>query len=342
LGAVALGLSVGPVSAEPVVFDVPAQAGDAALLALAAQARLEVLFPFDELHRKTTPAVKGQLEPDEALRRLLAGTGYAARPTGTGKFAVARAGRPASPVSGRVLGPDGTGARRVRIALPAAHLTALTDDRGDYVFPAVPAGTYDLIASAAGLVTLQLSPVRVAPDAPLVVPTLTLQNGAEPTRLAPFFVEGSAETRAPPSGRPVTFPPRTAVGNLDLARTQSDAIPFTILDREHLRRSGVVNLNEFLQRELIDSDATGSPPEQNGLLSSFVVGSSNLGLRGFSGADETIILVNGRRLPEVLTSGSNSEPRMPDVNFIPSASCSRSRSCRSPPPRCTTATPSAA
>lgn len=303
--------------AEPVRFDVPAQPADAALLALSSQGRIEVLFPFDDLHRKTSSSVTGNFEPTEALQRLLAGTGYEARPTGPGRFAVAPASRPATSVSGRLLGPDGAGARRVRVALPAAHLTRLTDEQGDYVFPAVPAGFYDLIASAPGLQTLQLTGVRVSAGAPVVVPTQTLQAAAEPTRLAPFVVEGTTDSRASLTGHPVTFPPRTAVGNLDLTRTENDAIPFTILDREHLRRSGVVNLNEFLQRELIDSDATGSPPEQNGLLSSFVVGSSNLGLRGFSGADETIIMVNGRRLPEVLTSGSSSDPRMPDVNFIP-------------------------
>lgn len=312
-----LGTFVANAGAEPVALNVPAQPADAALLALSSQAQVEVLFSFDELHRQTSAPVTGRLEPAEALHRLLRGTGYDVRTTAPGKFAVTRSGRPAASVSGRLLGPDGTGARRVRVALPAAHLTRLTDDDGDYVFPSVPAGTYDLIASAAGIQTLQLSGLRVTSDGPLVVPTQALQTGAEPARMAPFVVEGSADSRDGLTGRPVTFPPRTAVGNLDLTRTENDAIPFTILDREHLRRSGVVNLNEFLQRELIDSDATSRPPEQNGLLSSFVVGSSNLGLRGFSGADETIILVNGRRLPEVLTSGSSSEPRMPDVNFIP-------------------------
>src|SRR6185295_13302251 len=109
----------------------------------------------------------------------------------------------------------------------------------------------------------------------------------------------------------------TAVGNLDLPRTQTDALPFNILDRTRISRSGVVNLNDFLRRELLDTDPASLPPDQQagGGKSSFITGSANLALRGFSDADETIIMVNGRRLPEILTSGAKAQ--MPDVNFIP-------------------------
>ena len=56
------------------------------------------------------------------------------------------------------------------------------------------------------------------------------------------------------------------------------------------------------------------PPEQNGQAASFVSGSTNLNLRGF-GSDQTVVLINGRRLPEVLTATSGVQP--PDVNLIP-------------------------
>jgi outer membrane receptor protein involved in Fe transport len=318
-GLLCLGLaaSIAITHAEPIALEVPAQPADVALLALAGQAQIEVLFSSSDLHPKTSTAVVGRFEPADALNRLLRRTGFVARPTGPGKFAIVRAGKPTSTVSGRLLGPDGAGARRVRVALPAAHLTRVTDENGDYRFSAVPVGTYEMVVSAAGLQTLQLGGLRVVEGTPLVLPTQTLQSGAEPAQLAPFVVEGTLDPRDSTNGHPVVFPPRTAVGNLDLARSENDAIPFTILDREQIRRSGVVNLNEFLQRELIDSNSTIRPPEQDATLGSFVVGSSNLGLRGFTAADETIILVNGRRLPEVLTSGSSGAPRMPDVNFIP-------------------------
>ncbi|HUL54375.1 MAG TPA: TonB-dependent receptor plug domain-containing protein, partial [Opitutaceae bacterium] len=109
--------------------------------------------------------------------------------------------------------------------------------------------------------------------------------------------------------------PRVAAGNLDLPRTADDALPYTIYTRSQIVRSGVVNLNEFLQRELVDSDSTTLSPDQNGKASSYVAGSTNLNLRGY-GDEGTVVLVNGRRLPEVVTSNrANTLP--PDVNFVP-------------------------
>ncbi len=308
--------------AKPLVIDVPAQPADVALLALSGQAHIEVLFSSNDLHQKISAAVVGSFEPTEALARALRGTGYAAHATSPGKFAVTRTGKPTTTVTGRLLGPDGKPARSVRVALPAAHLAGRTDENGDFVFLSVPPGTYELIASASGFQTLRLPGLEATADTALILPAHTLQAGSEPSRLAPFVVESTLDQMGG-LGRAAVFPPRTAVGNLDLQRTEHDAIPFTIFDREHIRRSGVVNLNEYLQRELLDSDASSRPPEQDAGLAgpnptpSYATGSSNLSLRGFDSADETIILVNGRRLPEVLTSGSDGKPRMPDVNFIP-------------------------
>ena len=63
-----------------------------------------------------------------------------------------------------------------------------------------------------------------------------------------------------------------------------------------VQRSGVVNLNDFLRRELLDSNPAKLPSEQDGSAPGFLASSANLALRGFSDADETIIMVNGRRL----------------------------------------------
>src|SRR5205085_413188 len=110
---------------------------DAALLALLRQANIEVLFSYDELHEKISDAVVGRFEPEAALARLLKGTGYAAHATGPGKFAVTRTGKPTTSITGRLVGPDGTGARGVRVTLSATHLSARTDENGDFVFSAV-------------------------------------------------------------------------------------------------------------------------------------------------------------------------------------------------------------
>ena len=305
--------------AVPAEFHLAAQRADEALLAFSRQTQIEVLFPANELRRHHSQEVVGQFEPAEALARLLAGTGFAAHQNGSGKYVVTAAPT-TGVISGRLVGPDGAPARQVSVAIADTRLTATTDDAGRFTFPTVPPGVHRLVATGARFSPLQISDARVEAGRELTLDARTmLAAPGDPARLDPFVVEDR-------SGQPTPFghgtaydEPRTAVGNLDLPRTQNDAIPFAIYDREHIRRSGVVNLNEYLQRELLDSNASGRPPEQDGSNSSpsFVTGSSNLSMHGFDDAEETIIMVNGRRLPEVLTSGSDGKPRMPDVNFIP-------------------------
>jgi outer membrane receptor protein involved in Fe transport len=137
------------------------------------------------------------------------------------------------------------------------------------------------------------------------------------TPLAPFVVTGESEQPRRFDGSEPFVGPKMAAGNLDLPRTEDDTLPFIIYDRDEIERSGVVDLNEFLRRELLDAVAT-LPPDQNGSVNSLISGNTNLNLRGYD-ADETVILIDGRRLPEVLLSDRNlqSSTRAPDVSFIP-------------------------
>ncbi|MCU1292619.1 MAG: TonB-dependent receptor plug [Bryobacterales bacterium] len=82
--AVALGMLAPVLRAEPVDFDLPAAAVSETLLAFSKQAKLEVLFSFDDLSRVTSTAVAGRYEPEDALNHLLRDTGYAARRSRTG------------------------------------------------------------------------------------------------------------------------------------------------------------------------------------------------------------------------------------------------------------------
>ena len=114
-------------------------------------------------------------------------------------------------------------------------------------------------------------------------------------------------------------PFRIAAGNLDLPRTIDDALAFQIYGRDELTRSGVVNLNDFLQREVLDSNGATALPDLQAGATGLFNGSANLNLRGYD-PEETVILVNGRRLPEILTNlqyGNPSQKQLPDVNFIP-------------------------
>jgi len=311
--AVLVSLASGLAHAETVEFSVPAQPAADALLAFSKQARIEVLYSFDELRAVPSTAISGKLEPEEAIARLLQGTGYSAHKSWRGKFVVAAAPAAGS-IRGRLLSPLGGPVAEIRVSLPALHLKTVTDESGVFVFTALPAGTYRLVAAGEGYRLLEVTELKVRGNQVLNLAPQVLQPADSLVRLDPFVVEA----RSNPSDRGSTVPlMRVAAGNLDLPRGPDDALPYQVYERDQIQRSGVINLNEFLQRELLDSDASKAPPEQDAHppgLGPGSAGSTNLNLRAF-GTDETVVLVNGRRLPEVLTSGGGVQP--PDVNLVP-------------------------
>ena len=304
-----------PLRAEPIDFDLPAQSADRALLAFAKQANVDVLFSFDALRAVQSNAVIGRLEIVDAIERLLRGTGFVARRSGDAKWVITPTGPPAGTIKGKILAPDGSPARRVRVTVTPTNQATQTSDEGEFEF-AVPPGRYRLFVAEPNYRPLQITNATVPATRTLTLEPQTLQRIDDPTRMEPFVVEGRAARAHSLDHSEAPLGPRTAGGNLDLNRTESDALPYMIFNRTQIARSGVVNLNEFLQRELIDSNPAALPPEQNGGTDTFRVGSSNLQLRGFND-DETIILINGRPLPEVMLSGLQNQYQPPDVNFIP-------------------------
>jgi outer membrane receptor protein involved in Fe transport len=305
---------------EPVDFNLPAQPADGALMAFCGQSKVELLFSFDDLHKATSAEVVGRMEPEEALERLLRGTGFEARRSGKGRYVVAPVAQPRGAIRGRLMTPGGSPARGIHVVIPSLHMSGVTGGDGVFGFASVPAGTYQLFATGSGFLTLQVDDVRVSADNVLTLEAMTMQVASDPNRLEPYVVEGKparsgflGEGGAPPA-------PRIAIGDIDQPRSENDALDYTVFTRDQIARSGVINLNEFLRSELLQSDATTLPPDQNASVSSFASGSTNLNLGGFN-ADATIVLVDGRRLPEIVTAlpanlTTPSAPQ-PDVNVIP-------------------------
>lgn len=304
-------------AAAPVQFHLGGQSLADALVAFSLQAKVEVLFSYDELNAVQAPSLSARIEPDQALSRLLEGSGFFAERTHAGKYVIRRA-RVAGAIRGRVVSPSGRPLAGVRVTIPAAELVTTTDANGRFAFAAVPPGAYELAITAAGFRPLQIVDVRATADLTLNLETQTLQPADPVVHLAPQVVQGRYFRHWKDLG-PDAYRPQQAGGNLDLPRTADDALPYTIYDRDQISRSGAASLNEYLRRELIDSDPITRPPEQNGStndLNAFLTGSPNLALRGF-GSDETVILVNGRRLPEAQVGGIAAFNSPPDVNFIP-------------------------
>ena len=304
--------------AAPLALNIPAQRADAALLELSRAANIELIFAFDPLHSVRSTAVVGQFEPKAALDLLLTGTGFAAARNGIGKFVV-KPVPPGGSIKGRLLTPDGAGAGGIRVTIRAARQATRTDENGDFTFASLPPGTYRLIADGPGYQPLQIEGARVQNRRTLRLAPETLQTADSLVRLDPIVVKGrSDDMRAMDRNRTSEAPP-LAAGDLDLVRTQNDALPFEIYTRDQIARSGVVNLDEFLQREILESAATPqSETVDLATHSALFAGSTNLNMRNY-GLDETVVLVNGRRLPDILTFGANpyAQHTAPDVNLIP-------------------------
>ncbi len=314
LGWLAFGLASPQAGAAPVDFDVPAQPASEALLAFSKQARIEVLFSYDELSRVNSTAIHGNLEPTDAISRLLQGSGFSARPNGAGKFVVTAVHAADGTIKGRLLTPGGNPAQGARVMVLRTAFSGRTDARGEFAIGSIPPNTYELLVDAPSYQPLEITGVRVVAGQVTFLATQALEVATDLTRLEPFIVKARIVRREYFDRSSTPLAPPSATGNLDMPRTMNDPLPFSIYDRDQITRSGVVDLNDFLRRGVLEADAGTHPPEQNGAQDSFVVGSNNLNLRGY-GSDETVILVNGRRLPEVLTNVGGTLP--PDVNFIP-------------------------
>lgn len=85
VAAMAVVFYASPAMAQTRSFNVPAQSAELGIPMFAKQAGLQILADGDAVRNKRTNAVKGEMPVDEALRRLLAGTGLVVGPDdGTG------------------------------------------------------------------------------------------------------------------------------------------------------------------------------------------------------------------------------------------------------------------
>ncbi len=302
--------------AAPVEFNLPAQPATDALIAFSQQGHVEVLFAYDDLRTITTNAVVGSHEPEDALVRLLKGTGFAARRKSPGRFVVAAAARPTGTLRGRVVDESHRPIANITVALPGTSLTTRSNDQGEFVLAGLPSGRHELVLTGEGYQPVRIEKVEIEAGQLAWLPPQQLKRTASLELLEPFVVQGRSVRMRPLDDSAELLGPRRATGNLDLPRTMQDALPYTIYTRDQITRSGVVALNEFLQRVVLEGEAATQPPEQSGSfsLNEGFAGSSNLKLRGYT-ENETVILINGRRLPEIQTSITQTMP--PDVNFVP-------------------------
>jgi len=98
--------------------------------------------------------------------------------------------------------------------------------------------------------------------------------------------------------------------NLDLPRTRDDAQPYVVFSRDQIGNAQTSNLTDFLRTRLPMATQVGAPQFTGSLATN-----SNVNLRGL-GTNQTLFLVDGRRLP-ALTAGGQLSANSPDLNGFP-------------------------
>lgn len=103
--------------------------------------------------------------------------------------------------------------------------------------------------------------------------------------------------------------------NMDKPRSRDDAQPYVVFERRQIEQSGAVNLEDFLKKRL-SMNALGL---QNDTATATIGSVGQVNLRGL-GTEQTLVLVDGRRLPNISQVG---RPVQPDLNGIPLAAIER-------------------
>lgn len=108
-----------------------------------------------------------------------------------------------------------------------------------------------------------------------------------------------------------------ATGNMDLIRSEDDVQPYISIDRSFIENSGASTV-EDLMRTMLPMSTGPASSRTNGWTGS----SSSFNLRGL-GADQTLVLINGRRGAGIGKRGRSNVGDQQNVNNIPLAAIER-------------------
>jgi iron complex outermembrane recepter protein len=111
--------------------------------------------------------------------------------------------------------------------------------------------------------------------------------------------------------RPEAFSDR----NVDAPRTVNDVQPYVIFNAKVIEDSGAINMEDFLRNNLTMVNERGSNAQNTTAYGA----NSDISLRGLA-TNQTLVLIDGRRLPNVFVAGSVYQP---DLNGIPMSAVDR-------------------
>ncbi len=142
----------------------------------------------------------------------------------------------------------------------------------------------------------------------------TAGAGARPQ--TPEDKEAAAPAADQNKGIPEILVKGARTSNTDIRRTEDDVQPYVVFDADELGRSMAPDLETFLRTRLPMNQSRASNGQT---VNSSKGNQSSIDLRGL-GPDQTLILVNGRRMPGVARGLTVDQP---DINGIPLSAVER-------------------
>ncbi len=191
------------------------------------------------------------------------------------------------------------------ILLQGTGLSVSRGEHGAFVIAAAISAKKKVIPATAG---------AAAGEAPLQ--HLALADAEGQSQAAASTVETPPVTEADTAGIPEILVQGTRTLNTDIKRTEDAAQPYVVFDRTQIERSMSSNLEDFLKTRLPMNTVEGTNSQSG---SSTRGNQSSINLRGL-GANQTLILVDGKRMPSVGGAGVFNQP---DINGLPLAAIER-------------------
>jgi iron complex outermembrane recepter protein len=142
------------------------------------------------------------------------------------------------------------------------------------------------------------------------------QTVAAPIQLGTATPQGDSKSSDAQKSIPEILVRGGRTMNVDVVRTEDDVQPYTIFDSRTIEQSGARDLEDFLKERLTMNTAFQSNTQVSGNL---LGAASGINLRGL-GTNETLILLDGRRMAGVNTLVGGAQP---DINGIPLAAIER-------------------
>jgi len=340
-----------PAAAQEVhAFNVSTEDSASAIRAFGMQSGIQILASADDLKGKKLNPVSGSIPTEQALNNLLAGTGLDHRYVGDHAVALVSSTE-SSGSSGAGGKSDGSPTHLAQSEPPVASpkielkhfhirkrpLADALKDFGTQSGLAIVAPTPLMVGKKGASVRGYMSSTD-ALGRLLKGTGLTFASAADGTiAIQPISAGGSVQSSTGKSDQNLAAgaPLATVIvngtkllrydpaQNNDRPRTQDDVQPYVIIDSKTIEQSGATDINDFFRRYVTTNVQAGGLNRENIVNSNSpsqfnANNRSQFDLSGL-GSDQTLILVNGRRIPGVGIAGSNGNLAQPDITGIPLA-----------------------